>query len=215
MKTIGQLESEFEQKVYDALRDLDLLPEGYTHRVRFHGKAKDKKRTASADNFPSESDSIRIWFEPVESAPQQPEATVIAPAGDSRANPRGQRATPASDPVSDLVGALDRAEARPGYDFVALKWFRDAALPAEGFSWTSSDAARQNILRSAIERRLVLTSKVPNPKSPAFPVTAVRLNRLMPEVKAILGRADERSLDFSPVEIRGEGLSSTVLRERR
>jgi len=56
---------------------------------------------------------------------------------------------------------------------------------------------------------------VPNPKSPQFPVTTVRLNRLMPEVKVVLGQNGSSDLDFHPVEIAGEPLSATILRERR
>ncbi len=113
-----------------------------------------------------------------------------------------------------MIRSLDRAEKRPGYPFVSLKWFRDQALPAEGWDWTGSDETRQNVLRIAIEKRLILTSKVPNPKSPQFPVTAIRLNRLMPEVAGVLGEKSE-DWDFHPVEIRGEPLSATILRERR
>ena len=91
------------------------------------------------------------------------------------------------DPLSDLIRALDRAESRPGYEFVALKWFRDTVLPAEGFPWASYHSARQTVLRDAIDKRLILTSKMPNPRSPQFPVTAIRLNRLVPEVMGILG----------------------------
>lgn len=99
---------------------------------------------------------------------------------------------------------------------MSLKWFRDTALVSEGYPWASSDAMRQNVLRIAIENRLVLTSKVANPKAPQFPVTAIRLNRLMPEVKKILGDENEGGgFDFHPVEIRGESLSATILRERR
>ena len=91
------------------------------------------------------------------------------------------------DPLSDLIRALDRAESRPGYEFVALKWFRDTVLPAEGFPWASDHSARQTVLRDAIDKRLILTSKMPNPRSLQFPVTAIRLNRLVPEVTGILG----------------------------
>jgi hypothetical protein len=117
-------------------------------------------------------------------------------------------------PMSDLVRTLDRVESRPGYQFVALKWFRDVALPGESLEWAQSDSLRQDLLREAIEKRLILTSKVPNPKSPQFPVTAIRLNRLLPDVQAILGEQVADS-DFRPVDIRGEKLSATVLRERR
>jgi hypothetical protein len=216
MKTIEQVESQLEQKVQDALKELELLPEGFAHRVRLHGKAKDKKRTASFENsWSPETDVIYIRFERVQQQPSLP----AEPAARSTSIPQTSTQTHsvpvAADPLSDLIRALDRAESRRGYDFVSLKWFRDAALPSEGFAWASSDATRQNLLRGAIEKRLILTSKVANPKAPQFPVTAIRLNRLMPEVKAILGSGNETSLDFHPVEIRGENLSATVLRERR
>jgi len=71
------------------------------------------------------------------------------------------------------------------------------------------------VLREAIEKRLVLTNKVPNPKSPQFPVTALRLNRSLPETQAILGTHDTTSSEFQPVAIRGEAISTTILRERR
>jgi len=70
-------------------------------------------------------------------------------------------------------------------------------------------------LRDAIDKRLILTSKIANPKSPQFPVTTIRLNRLIPEVMAILGNEDRRASCFQPVAIRGEGLSTTILHDRR
>lgn len=216
MKTIEQVESQFEQKVHEALRELDLLPEGFKHRVRFHGKTKDKKKTAVFEkNWSPETDTIYIRFEPVPDVSRhlpQPatNSTVSAPP-----SVPAQNSPIAADPLSDLIRALDRVESRRGYDFVSLKWFRDAALPSAGLSWASADATRQSVLRGAIDKRLILTSKVPNPKSPQFPVTAIRLNRLMPEVRTILGSGDASVPDFHPVEIRGENLSATVLRERR
>ena len=36
-----------------------------------------------------------------------------------------------------------------------------------------------------------------------------------PEVMAVLGETNVAASDFEPVSIRGEGLSETVLRERR
>lgn len=70
------------------------------------------------------------------------------------------------------------------------------------------------MLNSAIEKRLILTNKVQNPKSPQFPVTSIRVNRLMPEVQAVLGHP-KKDLDFHPIHIKGEPLSATILRERR
>ncbi len=215
MRTIEQVESQFEQKVYEALKDLDLLPAGYRHCVRFHGEKKDKRRSAAFEkNWHPDGDSIRISFEPAVEAklPSQPvKESAVAPSARS---PRENVAV-AADPLADLIRALDRAESRRGYEFVSLKWFRDAALPSTGLSWTSSDATRQNVLRNALDKRLILTSKVHNPKAPQFPVTAIRLNRLMPEVRTMLGNNEDNVPDFHPVEIRGENLSATVIRERR
>jgi hypothetical protein len=216
MKTIEQVQSQLEQKLYQALRELDLLPEGFRHCVRFHGKTRDKRRTADFEkNWSPETDSIHIRFEAAQAISEHLPEPLAKPIVAPPANSPTQGNLTAADPLSDLIRALDHAESRPGYDFVSLKWFRDAALPSAGLSWATSDATRQNVLRSAIDKRLILTSKVPNPKSPQFPVTAIRLNRLMPEVKSILGSRDDSVPDFHPVEIRGENLSATVLRERR
>ena len=97
---------------------------------------------------------------------------------------------------------------------MALKWFRDVFLPCERLRWANSEA-RYDVLREAIAARLVLTSKVPNPKAPQFPVTAIRLNRLLPQVQATLSHTPSTENDFELVPIRGESLSATVLRERR
>ncbi|HYY72102.1 MAG TPA: hypothetical protein VE778_00775 [Candidatus Bathyarchaeia archaeon] len=216
MKTIKDVEGQVEEKVSEALRELELLPEGYRCSVRLHGKERDKRRTATFEtSWSPDTDSIHIRFErseeklPAGAEPVAPNSGVIAP------NHAAKSSDSSNNPLSDLIRALDRVESRPGYEFVALKWFRDTALPSEGFSWANEDFARQNVLREAIDRRLILTSKVPNPRSPQFPVTAIRLNRLMPEVKEVLGTRDESLVDFQPVAIRGENLSATVLRDRR
>lgn len=214
MRTIKEVEAQMEEKVSEALKELDVLPNGYSCRVRIRGESRKKKQSASFEkSWSPDKDSIQITFEanleqleasspPIASAPA---AAPVNPA------PKSDSAT---DPVSDLIKGLDRAESRPGYNFVSLKWFRDAALPSAGFAWASADSIRA-VLGEAIDQRLILTSKVPNPRSPQFPVTAIRLNRLMPKVQAILGTRDEGLRDFQPVPIRGEDLSATVLRERR
>lgn|SRR5487761_192625 len=224
MKTIKEIEEQFTELVVGALKDLHLLTEGYQPKVRLHGKSKDKKRTASFEkSWSQETDSIYIRFQrisgpsqanshPEQEAPAEPAAQSTATASPNDSATLGPVVT---DRLYDLIRALDRAESRPGYEFVALKWFRDAALPAEGFSWASDASAKQAILRDAIDKRLILTSRMPNPRSPQFPVTAIRLNRLMPGVKAILGGPDDGASGFQPVPIRGENLSVTVLRDRR
>jgi hypothetical protein len=116
---------------------------------------------------------------------------------------------------ADLLRALNRAESKPGWSFVPLKKFRDELLPQEHLASMRTEVEQHSTLRSVIEKRFVLLGKVPNPKSPQFPVTAIRLNRLMPEVRAALGQKGNADLDFHPMEIQGEPLSTTVLRERR
>jgi hypothetical protein len=220
--TIEEVESRLEQGLaklrspeYKPLETLlqQLIPKGYRVHVSLVDKnGRKKRKNASADNWSPDLGEVRVNFEPdatnqdILVAEQESELPAESPAKPSD--------TIASDPMSDLVRTLDRVESRPGYQFVALKWFRDVALTGESFGWAQSDSARQGILREAIERRLVLISKVPNPKSPQFPVTAIRLNRLLPEIQAILGEHVADS-DFRPLDIRGEQLSATVLRERR
>ena len=214
MRTIKEVEARLAEKAPDLLREADVPTKGYSCQVRIRGKAKGKKQNASFDNhwFP-DRDSIQITFEV---KPDQPQVTSQPSVRDESAplpDPKPKSGS-VNHPVSDLISALDRAESQPGYNFVSLKWFRDAALPSEGFMWANADSVK-DVLRDCIDKRLILTSKVPNPKSPQFPVTAIRLNRLMPEVRAILGTQDEGTPDFQPVPIRGETLSATVLRERR
>src|SRR5215470_17034813 len=125
MKTIEQVESQFEQRVYEALRELSLLQPGFKHSVRFHGKTKDKKRTASFENsWSNETDSIYIRFEPSQNDPDRESFSSRSASDQLSTDATEQTVVPAPDPLSDLIRALDRAESRQGYDFVALKWFR-------------------------------------------------------------------------------------------
>lgn len=216
MKTVKDVELHVQTKVTEVLKEVGLLPNGYRCRVRLHGKERDKKRTASfATSWSPDTDSINIRFKPVEEQPEENGVANTQAAAIPVLRSAIASAVSPSDPLSDLVRALDRLESRPGYDFVALKWFRDTALPGEGFSWANADSERQDILREAIDKRMILTSKVPNPRSPQFPVTAIRLNRLLPDVKAVLGNQSDGLPDFQPIAIRGENLSATILRDRR
>lgn len=198
-RTIHEIESRLEEDL-SKLRSPEyksLVPAGFRAQVQLLGKdGRKKRKNAPAESWTPESGEIRIRFEPI-------------PAPDV------EKSRAAPDPLADVIRSLDRAESTPGYDFVALKWFRDTFLLGEKLGWATSDAARQAAIREAIEKRLVLTSKVQNPKSPQFPVTVIRLNRLLPEVRTILCTGAEPDSGFDPVEIRGERLSATILRERR
>ena len=216
--TIKEAEAQVEEKISEALKELkelNVLPAGYRCRVRICGQSRKKRQSASFEtSWSPDSDSIEITFE---RNPERSQAELQPMPGIPAVAPLNSSSKPGSvsEPLSDLIKALHRAQSQPGFRFVALKWFRDTALTSEGFSPTGGELARHIILREAIDRRLILTSKVPNPKSPQYPVTAIRLNRLMPEVRQILGVRDEGLSDFQPVAIRGENLSSTIVRDRR
>ena len=121
----------------------------------------------------------------------------------------------AEDPARDIVVALAKAELDPQLGFVSLKWFRDTYLPQRGYAWAASADERQRVLVNAIERRWILTSRVANPKNPQFPVTAIKVNRPLAEVRGILDQEPGFRSAFDPIAIAGEPLSQTVLRERR
>lgn len=215
MKTIKDIEVQFGKRISEVAKELGLMPEGYRASARLRGDSRNKRQNASFEtNWSPDTDTINIAFEP---APEQSPsgATGNQPTGVATSLVATNAVSVETDPLSDLVRALARAESRPGYRFVALRWFRDTALPSEGFAWAAIDSERKNVLHEAIDKRLILTSKEPNPKDPRFPVTAIRLNRFMPEVFAILGIPDKGTLDFQPVRIQGEDLSATILRDRR
>jgi hypothetical protein len=234
MKTrIEQVEPQFAQKLDSPLKNVlqELkysIPENFSLRVSLLDASGRKKRSdASADNWSPETGRIEIRFEIPRSRHKEVTAESVSPVRSSPSSGgelSGSGATRAvqsnyvhpaeSDLVQALVRALDHAEAKPGWNFVPLKKFRDEILLSEHVSMRT-EVERQNVLRSAIEKRLVLVGKVPNPKAPEFPVTTIRLNRLLPQVQAILGTLNTPDSDFRPVEIRGEPLSATILRERR
>ena len=113
----------------------------------------------------------------------------------------------------ELIRALDEADRDPAHEFVSLKWFRDSYLLQKGFAWTADPATRQAELAAAIEAGLILTQKRANPKTPQFPTTTIRPNRLDALVRSILGpNAQGR---FAPRAMAGEPLSQTILGGRR
>jgi hypothetical protein len=209
MVTNADVEQKLAQRIPELLREVRILPAGYQCEVRLHrGKSRKQKGAEFEDNWDPDTDSIRIVCSPMEEEIETATGKLVASS-------QTANLASAEDRLSDLIRALDRAERRPGYQFVSLKWFRDTALVHEGFSWAADEFARHDVLREGIDRRWILTSKVANPRPPQFPVTAIRLNRQMPEVNAVLGSRASSVLDFRPVSIRGEPLSATVLRDRR
>jgi hypothetical protein len=227
---IDQVEPEFAQKLVDPLRNIlhelrYTIPGQYQLRVSLLDANGRKKRSdASADNWSPESGRIEIRFE---SVPEEGKTAAIEVSlgADSKSSPQLPRSpagvsgpnTLVSSLEIELLRALDRAESTPGWNFVSLKKFRDEILPREPIApsaFKPTDVHWQEAIRTAIEKRLILTSKVLNPKAPQFPVTSIRLNRLLPEVQKVLG-TDKSDLGFHPIRIQGEPLSATILRDRR
>ena len=91
------------------------------------------------------------------------------------------------DPMAEFLLALDHAERDPQLSFVSLKWFRDTYLAKRGYGWAYDPDIPRRLVQEATERDLILTSKVPNPKAPSFPVTSIRLNREHPDVRRVVG----------------------------
>jgi hypothetical protein len=187
------------------------------------GRKKRSNAVAQAWS-PEKSEPAQFWLEPSEATETVPAAAVAQHAQTAVPTPvvrvastppdLGGAGVPVHPAEAELLRALDRAESTPGWSFVSLKKFRDEILPSADVPSIRSDVERQSVIASAIEKRFVLTGKVQNPKSPQFPVTSIRLNRLMPEVQRVLG-LERKDLDFHPIHIKGEPLSTIILRERR
>jgi hypothetical protein len=169
------------------------------------------KRNAPVTSWSPESDLVVISYNT-----SAAEAAIPLPAEQAKPaeTARGlDQKPPARDSARELLQAL--AQAETGRQFVSLKWFRDTCLPQKSFSWGTTPEERYRVLVEAIDRRWILTSRIPNPKNPQFPVTAIRVNRPMDEVRAILDENAKVNSAFAPISIPGERLSETVLRERR
>jgi hypothetical protein len=223
MKKVKEVELEFGKKLDNALADI-LQDLGYavpqSHQIKaslLDSNGRKKRSSASADHWSPVLGRIEIRFEPVAQEQKQVNSATQPAAKESPAkSEKLVTGMPGVHPAeADLLIALDRAESRPGWNFVPLKKFRDEILPQEHLPSIRTDVERRSVLNSVIEKKFVLLGKVVNPKSPQFPVTTLRLNRLMPEVKVVLGQTNSQDLDFHPVEISGEPLSATILRERR
>ena len=218
MVTVGNSEAELELALGRILRDYLPQTAGYSPEIEIYENGRKKRRDASRDSWRPGSGEIRIRFG---GATSKLQSATDTEANEENSAPSTPEAPPPEgfgtilEQLADLIKSLDRAEQRPGFDFVALKWFRDQVLPAEGYGWAETPSARDEVLRHAINGGAVLTSKVPNPKTPLFPVTAIRLNRQHPQVVTLLGERGVAASGFRPVSIQGEGLSQTVLRDRR
>ena len=193
-----------------------LAPPGYQAIVELCSEnGRSKRRNASADTWSPEEDEVRIYFEridgdeaPVRASRSQrnnsvahmhiaePEEDILEPILPADMDAR----------VKELCAALAEAE-RGGHAFIALKWFRDSFLPRKAYRWNQQPETRQMVLAEAIQRGLVMTSKIANPKTPAYPTTTIRLNRAEAGIP-------EEAQRFHPVAVQGESIAETLDDER-
>jgi hypothetical protein len=188
-----------------------LAPAGYQAIVELCSEnGRSKRRDASADTWSPEYDEVRIYFERIEGDEPAPRLS-RAPRADARAAHDEDETEPElpadlDTRVKELCAALAEAE-RGGHAFIALKWFRDSFLPRKAFRWNQHPETRQAVLAEAIQRGAVVTSKIANPKTPAYPTTTIRLNRAEAGIP-------EETQRFQPVDVQGEPLTGTIEEER-
>jgi hypothetical protein len=190
-----------------------LAPPGYQAIVELCGEnGRSKRRNAYADSWSPEEDEVRIYFERIDGdepvpRPIRTPRAAVEPAFDDEDD--GQEAVIPADldaRVKELCAALAEAE-RGGHAFIALKWFRDSFLPRKAFRWNQHPESRQAVLAEAIQRGVVVTSKIANPKTPAYPTTTIRLNR------EEAGMPDEAQR-FHPVAAHGDSIAEAIEEER-
>ena len=190
-----------------------LAPPGYQAIVELCGEnGRSKRRNASAESWSPEEDEVRIYFERLDDnasgSVRQSRASRVSLDQGFDDEAENDSAIPADFDarVKELCAALAEAE-RGGHAFIALKWFRDSFLPRKAFRWNQHPESRQAVLAEAIQRGVVLTSKIANPKTPAYPTTTIRLNRAEAGVP-------EEAQRFHPVVVHGESISEAIQEER-
>jgi hypothetical protein len=186
-----------------------LAPPGYQAIVELCSEnGRSKRRSASAETWSPEYDEVRIYFERIgDDEGAEREGRNARPAANQNAYEDGgpeETALPGDMDarVKELCEALAEAE-RGGHAFIALKWFRDSFLPRKAFRWNQHPETRQTVLAEAIQRGVVMTSKIANPKTPAYPTTTIRLNRAEAGVS-------EEAQRFHPVELHGETVAEAI-----
>ena len=218
---------EAEEVIEEALNDLGyssdpglaralrfLAPPGYQAVVELcSGDGRSKRRNATAESWSPEEDEVRIYFERTGESDSPARSSRPAPRiqmeqGFEEDDDSQQSVIPADLDVrvKELCAALAEAE-RGGHAFIALKWFRDSFLPRKAFRWNQHPESRQAVLAEAIQRGVVLTSKIANPKTPAYPTTTIRLNRAEAGIP-------EEAQRFHPVAIQGETIATAIDEER-
>jgi hypothetical protein len=210
-EALGELAYSQDPGLVRALRFL--APQGYQVIVELCSEnGRSKRRSALADTWSPEDDEVRIYFERIDGEESATRSSRISRGVSSRLLEDDEdeaEPLPLADletRVKELCGALAEAE-RGGHAFIALKWFRDSFLPRKTFRWNHHPETRQAVLAEAIQRGAVLTSKIANPKTPAYPTTTIRLNRAEAGIP-------EEAQRFHPVESQGEPVAMAIDEER-
>jgi hypothetical protein len=189
-----------------------LAPPGYQAIVELCSEnGRSKRRNSMADSWSPEEDEVRIYFERIggDEPISRLNGVRASLSHASEENVEEDDLMIAADMdarVKELCAALAEAE-RGGHAFIALKWFRDSFLPRKAFRWNQHPETRQAVLAEAIQRGVVLTSKIANPKTPAYPTTTIRLNRAEAGIP-------EEAQRFHPVEVQGEPVGVAIDEER-
>jgi hypothetical protein len=208
-EALGELAFSQDPGLARALRFL--APPGYQVIVELCSEnGRSKRRNASAETWSPEEDEVRIYFERTDDAVARElraPRTVADHTFEAEDDPQPAMIPADFDArVKELCAALAEAE-RGGHAFIALKWFRDSFLPRKSFRWNQHPESRQAVLAEAIQRGVVLTSKIANPKTPAYPTTTIRLNRAEANIP-------DEAQRFHPVAVSG-GTVVEVLEEER
>jgi hypothetical protein len=211
-EALGELAFSQDPGLARALRFL--APPGYQAIVELCSESgRSKRRNASADTWSPEDDEVRIYFERADDAAANPREfrapRIAAEHAPFESDEEAQPAMPPADleiRVRELCAALAEAE-RGGHAFIALKWFRDSFLPRKSFRWNQHPESRQAVLAEAIQRGVVLTSKIANPKTPAYPTTTIRLNRAEANIP-------DEAQRFHPVAVSGPSIVEVIEEER-
>jgi hypothetical protein len=185
-----------------------LSPPGYQAIVELCSEnGRSKRRDALVDSWSPEYDEVRIYFERIDGEEPAPRSSRTSRTDHQAANEAEPVLSADMDArMKELCTALAEAE-RGGHAFIALKWFRDSFLPRKAYRWNQNPETRQQVLAEAIQRGVVLTSKIANPKTPTYPTTTIRLNR------AEAGIPDDAQR-FQPVDVQGEPVAVTIGEER-
>jgi hypothetical protein len=200
-----------------------LTPPGYRPIAQLEEDGRKKRSNAAASNWNPETGEIVIYFErlngqdeasyvptytkkQIEAMPLPKMRGLIESDGPDYA--ASCEYTYASESqIQQCCEALAEAE-KAGKAFIALKWFRDVHLVACGHPWAAMPGLRQAVMARAIEDGAVLTSQIPNPKSPQHPTTTIKLNRESSYAQGVAPR-------YQPIRAKGgASASEIVLRDR-